>query len=107
MLQKPATYLFNAMTQDEPVPGRKQTLPALQGPLSDQNRVLCHLLANNVRHFRHMKNKSQEALASESGIYRTYLSRIESGRSNPSLSVLIALAAALEILPHALLLPIE
>ncbi len=65
------------------------------------------LLARNVKHFRRLKNISQESLASECGIFRTYLSRIETGKSNPSLSVLVALAASLGVTPNALLVPIE
>jgi transcriptional regulator with XRE-family HTH domain len=42
-------------------------------------------------------------LASRCGIFRTYLSRIESGAANPSLGVLVTLADALGVEPHVLL----
>ena len=42
---------------------------------------------------------TQDILSERCGIFRTYLSRIESGVANPTLLVLIALAEALEVLP--------
>ncbi len=73
----------------------------------DHELMWNHLLASNVKHFRGLKKVSQESLAQECGIYRTYLSKIETGKCNPSLSVLVALASALDILPHALLAPLQ
>jgi transcriptional regulator with XRE-family HTH domain len=58
----------------------------------------------NVKSLRQLHNISQEALALRCGIYRTYLSRIESGLAKPSLLVLAALAHALEVAPSDLLL---
>jgi transcriptional regulator with XRE-family HTH domain len=58
----------------------------------------------NVKRMRQLRDISQEVLAQRCGIYRTYLSRIESGRSNPSLMVIVALAEALEVEPCDLLL---
>ena len=72
----------------------------------DEKRVFQHL-ARNVKHFRNTKNITQDDLADKSGIFRTYLSRIETGRGNPSLAVLVALAAALEVSPHVLLMAME
>ena len=59
----------------------------------------------NVKRMRQLRNISQEVLAQRCGIYRTYLSRIESGQANPSLLVITALASALEMEPSDLLLP--
>jgi transcriptional regulator with XRE-family HTH domain len=47
---------------------------------------------------------SQQVLANESKIDRTYVSQLERGLANPSLSVLIALSIALEIPLISLLL---
>lgn len=58
----------------------------------------------NVKAQRQSHNLSQETLALRCGIYRTYLSRIESGLANPSLLVIAALANALEVAPSELLL---
>lgn len=54
-------------------------------------------LSRQVKTFRSEAGLTQQALAEKCGIYRTYLSRIESGDANPSVSVLIALASALNI----------
>jgi len=48
---------------------------------------------------------SQEVLSERCGIFRTYLSRIESGSANPTLIVLVALAHSLGVKPHELLMP--
>lgn len=50
-----------------------------------------------VRAHRKANALSQEVLATRCGIYRTYLSRIESGTANPSLQVLSTLAEVLGI----------
>jgi transcriptional regulator with XRE-family HTH domain len=54
-------------------------------------------LSKQVKALRSEAGLTQQALAEKCGIYRTYLSRIESGDANPSVSVLIALANALNI----------
>ena len=54
-------------------------------------------LSRQVKTFRAEAGLTQQALAERCGIYRTYLSRIESGDANPSVSVLTALANALNI----------
>ena len=46
---------------------------------------------------------TQEELADRCGLFRTYMSRIESGLANPTLTVLHALAQGLEIDIGALL----
>lgn len=40
---------------------------------------------------------TQEELAERCGLFRTYMSRIESGLANPTLTVLHSLAAGLEV----------
>ena len=65
------------------------------------------ILGMNVRHYRAKRNCSQQVLADESGIFRTYLSRIEAGKSDPSLAVLAALASALDVPAHVLFMPLE
>lgn len=63
------------------------------------------MFGTNLRHYRRMQNLSQETLADRCGIFRTYLSRIETGKGDPSLTVLAALAAALGMSVHDLLVP--
>ncbi len=95
------------MPQDEFVIRPEPAPPASPDRRHGHKRVWSQLLANNVRYFRQRKNITQEALAEQCGIYRTYMSRIETGRCNPSLTVMVALAVALDVQPYALLVPID
>jgi transcriptional regulator with XRE-family HTH domain len=61
------------------------------------------ILAGNVRKYRIAKNLSQEALANLAGIEYSQVSRIERGLLNTSISVVFALANALNIKPTQLL----
>jgi transcriptional regulator with XRE-family HTH domain len=56
-----------------------------------------HRLATNVRELRLARGLSQEDLAFEAGIDRTYQSQIERAIGNPSLRVLCAIAQALNV----------
>lgn len=49
-----------------------------------------------VRDRRTRLGISQEELAHRAGLHRTYISLLERGQRNPSLSVLVALARALK-----------
>ena len=62
------------------------------------------LLGVNVRHHRKLKGLTQEELALEAGMERSYVSDLERGTRNPSVSALGRLAKALGIQPHELLL---
>lgn len=44
-----------------------------------------------------MKSITQEELAERCGMFRTYMSRIESGLANPTLTALYTLANALQV----------
>jgi len=57
----------------------------------------------NIRKARLLAGLSQEELAHQAGINRTYLSQLENGRSSPTLEVLEKIARALELSPAALL----
>jgi transcriptional regulator with XRE-family HTH domain len=70
--------------------------------MADYRRVL----AENVKAARKALDLSQEALALEAGIDRTYVSGIERGRRNPSLTMIAKLAERLKTTPAALLTPI-
>lgn len=61
------------------------------------------VLAHNVRKHRIAKNLSQESLANVAGIEYSQVSRVERGILNTSVSVIFALAKALEIEPCDLL----
>ncbi|WP_395623532.1 helix-turn-helix domain-containing protein [Sphingomonas daechungensis] len=61
------------------------------------------LLGRNVRLQREARGLSQEALAFEAGMKRSYLSELERGLRNPSVHALGRLASALGIEPATLL----
>lgn len=54
-------------------------------------------LAANVRRLRRDKGLSQERFAFESGIDRTYVSGVERGTRNPTITVVERFATALEV----------
>ena len=54
-------------------------------------------LAQNLKRLRNDIGLSQERLALESNVDRTYVSKIERGIGNPSLEVLVRLAGRLEV----------
>jgi transcriptional regulator with XRE-family HTH domain len=61
------------------------------------------LLGANVRHYRKLKGLSQERLALDAGMERSYVSDLERGTRNPSVRALGRLADALGIEPKLLL----
>jgi transcriptional regulator with XRE-family HTH domain len=60
-------------------------------------------LAKNLRLLRRKKGWSQEAFAEEAGLHRTYISDLERGARNPTITVVDKLAAALGVTPGRLL----
>jgi transcriptional regulator with XRE-family HTH domain len=64
---------------------------------------LVQLLGANVRQYRKLSGMSQEELALEAGMKRSYVSDLERGTRNPSVRALGRLAAALRVEPQALL----
>jgi len=61
------------------------------------------LIGGNVRQIRQRRGWSQEDLAFESGLHRTYISGIERGVRNPTALVIEQLAITLSVKPAALL----
>ena len=59
-------------------------------------------VGRNVRRYRLERDWSQEELAFESGLHQTYLSGVENGTRNPTITVLKKLADALGVPPAAL-----
>ena len=57
----------------------------------------------NLRRRRIHRQLSQEKLAEISGLHRTYISGLERGIRNPSISIVARLADALKIEPSELL----
>jgi transcriptional regulator with XRE-family HTH domain len=66
---------------------------------------LRQVFAINVRRLRHQRGLSQEGLAYEAGVNRTYMSRLEKGASYAGLEIIGKLAAVLEVEPFELLIP--
>ena len=66
-------------------------------------RDLRQAFAANLRRFRHVKGISQEDLAYEADVNRTYLSKLEKGMSYPGLEIIAKLADILGVEPAELL----
>ena len=62
-------------------------------------------LGLNVQKLRHDKGWSQEDLAFESGLHRTYVSGIERGIRNPTITIIQRLAKTFAVTPGTLLDP--
>jgi transcriptional regulator with XRE-family HTH domain len=73
-------------------PGQHQGVPPRATP-----HPLLRKLGHRVRTLRDKKGWTQEDLAGEAGLDRSYVSGLESGRRNPTYLRLAALAKALNI----------
>jgi transcriptional regulator with XRE-family HTH domain len=60
---------------------------------------LREVFALNLRRLRHQKGFSQEGLAHEAGINRSYMSRLERGANYVGLEIIAKLAVTLESEP--------
>jgi transcriptional regulator with XRE-family HTH domain len=78
--------------------------PPINVPQSDDLRGT---LAYRIRILRVAKGWSQERLALECELDRTYVSAVERSRWNVSLSNIERIAAALETAPWMLLVPVD
>ena len=64
---------------------------------------LRQVFAANLRRLRHAKGLSQEGLAYEADVNRSYMSTLEKGASYPGLEIIGKLAIVLEVEPAELL----
>lgn len=64
-------------------------------------------LGLRIKELRATKSITQEELADRCDMFRTYMSRIESGLANPTLTMLHALAKGLEIDIQELFVPAQ
>ena len=70
--------------------------------MSSQRKTAEQLLGDVIRSRREKLNLSQEDLALECGLHRTYISQLERGQKSPTLRALIMIAKALRIEPAEL-----
>jgi transcriptional regulator with XRE-family HTH domain len=54
-------------------------------------------VARNIKRFRKERGLSQEGLAFECGLHRTYISGVERGIRNPTVKILGKIASALRV----------
>ena len=64
-------------------------------------------LGREIKKARESLQKSQETLAFDAGVHRTYVSLIERGQKSPTLAVIARLAKALNVRPSELLRRVE
>ena len=64
---------------------------------------LRQVFARNLRNLRHAKGLSQEDLAHEADVNRSYMSKLEKGETYVGLEIIGKLAATLEVEPSEFL----
>jgi len=64
-------------------------------------------IAKNIKKFRNISNISQQKLANRTGLTRNYLSLVESGKREPSISTLNKISRELNIPTSLLVLNLE
>ena len=57
------------------------------------------VVAQNLRRLRHIKGMSQDELAAQAGVYRTYVGHLEREFHSPSFDMLEKLAEILDVAP--------
>lgn len=75
--------------------------------MSESSKTASHvaqILGRQVRMLRQLAGMTQDDLCERCGIFRTYLSRIENGIVNPTLTVISALSGTLKVQAWELLI---
>jgi transcriptional regulator with XRE-family HTH domain len=65
------------------------------------------MLGRELRKARHAAKITQEELAFEAGIDRTYISQLENDRKSPTVAVLLRLAAVLSVPASSIIARVE
>lgn len=73
----------------------------------EQEEEIRRLFGNVLRRLRREKGLSQEALAFDSGLSRTYIAYLESGKYKPTLYSLVRLARGLRMKPSEIIQEFE
>ena len=73
----------------------------------DDGSGIIRVVAETVRRARKAASLSQEELALEAGLDRTYISQVERGKRNVTIVVLARIAKALKTTPDRLLVPVR
>lgn len=68
---------------------------------------IINILATNTRYYRKLAGISQERLANDAGLHRTYICGIERGLINASVKNLQKIAKVLKVEPYMLIEPLE
>jgi ribosome-binding protein aMBF1 (putative translation factor) len=90
--------VWSSLVGNEKIPNNnrgKHMVTKAKKPRS--KRDIKALVGVQVRRLRKEKGISQQELADKCGIFRTYLSRVENGDANPTVTVLAALAVSLNV----------
>ena len=74
---------------------------------ADKRNTVCTAVGKNLKKLRIASNKSQETLAFDAEVDRTYISQIERGVGNPSVLTLANLCYALDITLSDLFAPVN
>jgi transcriptional regulator with XRE-family HTH domain len=77
--------MLSVMTAERPIPQPRAPAP------------VCTALGKRVKECRHLADKSQETLAFDAHVDRTYISAIERGMANPSVETLANICHALNV----------
>ena len=72
---------------------------------ADKHPPIVVIVAENVRQLRKSAELSQEELAYEAGLDRTYISQVERRKRNVTIVALAKIAQALKVSPDRLLVP--
>ncbi|MCL2876962.1 MAG: helix-turn-helix domain-containing protein [Betaproteobacteria bacterium] len=76
-------------------------------PLQPRGAPITLALGRRIKQCRHAANKSQETLAFEAQVDRTYVSAIERGLANPSVETLANICHCLNVTLSELFAPLD
>lgn len=71
--------------------------------LGEQISAVPSAFGEVLRHARKAAGKSQETLAFDASLERNYISLLETGQNQPTITTIFKLAAALGVTPHELI----